>query len=309
MLAIQNKCHELMRSQAAHCKLDEISRVLVGAVNKEKRSVGKAQWRAVVSEQLQHPRFDQNLIDLGYDVMLYKIEAVTKQHLQPIALNFDEDYPSDGQKLRVIGVGAEFSSQPFEDLPEELRYTDVFKENDDFCVTIWAILGLSVDPNLTFCLNYPGDNMKAQCNGDSGGPYFDLSTPPKQVGVVSFGYCGELRIPSGATKVSGKGIKNWLKKTICELTDFEADLGFCGGKCEKTGAKCSREKKNCCGSNLCAKGTGGDPSPRCVRCLKRGKVCGPGGPRCCKSLSCKKATTPSGKEKRKKDGSLWMTCR
>jgi len=93
---------------AAHCEKTVKERVLVGAVHRFDASKGDAQWRnAIPGTKRIHPSFNWNPI-IQYDMMLFKIENVTKPHLMtPTKLNtLGQSVPETGQPLTVIGMGS-----------------------------------------------------------------------------------------------------------------------------------------------------------------------------------------------------------
>jgi len=170
--------HDPDVSQAAHCADSDGSRieaVLVGAVDQTDFSAGDAELRFVQSEQMLHPRYDAEG-DNRFDIMVFKIQAVTKLHLEPIELNLDDNYPSDGQLLRVIGFGltSDPSSDPNATVSDELLYADVIQENADSCAADYedeaipiceSLSGrpcdyLTVFPSLMLCGNYLGKEPK-----------------------------------------------------------------------------------------------------------------------------------------------------
>lgn len=306
----------------------------MGAVRRWDKDVGDAQWRKII-RRLPHPDYDSSIppTNIKHDLMLIKIEKVTKPHLKPIELNFDDSFPTDGQNLRVIGMGMTRSNiHDNAPISYDLRLVDLTSVNTKQCrddweklIQNWQASGLCAsEPQLTAdCLNmrvYPEEMLcvngeeRASCDGDSGGPLFDLSSPsrPKQVGVVSYGRpdCNMKKyfplvdgpddyFPEVFARVSANA--SWLKKTICNLTNTK--LTMCSS-CKKKGFRCRKSGNkrggNCCGKNfVCSKLRSRDGLPRCQRCHKATKPCGPGQSPCCSGLKCKKQSVRKGKVLRK----------
>lgn len=88
--------------------------------------------RRVLSHEpfiLQYSRYGTDG-SFAYDYMLFKIEAVTAVGLEPIALNTDSSFPSDGEILTTIGFGV---INEDEDIPEDLLKINVNVVPNDEC--------------------------------------------------------------------------------------------------------------------------------------------------------------------------------
>jgi len=201
---------------AAHCYGTIKSSVLVGAVNEYNPSVGDAQTRNVIPGSLvKHPQYDPRIT--AYDFMLFKIQRVTKPHLTPIKLNTNDAVPSTGSQLTVIGTGALNPAGTKYD--PNLRWVNINAVSHQSCSSRY---GNYIKQNAMLCAMAQG---KDSCYGDSGGPL--LNAAGVQVGVVSWGAdCADKYYPGVYSRVSGS--ISWLQRTICELSDAEDELDFCG---------------------------------------------------------------------------------
>jgi len=127
--------------------------VLVGAVKAWEEGVGDAQWRNVIpGTKVKNPKFKGS--QAGYDIMLFKIETVTKAHLQPVKLNSNSASPSTGNMLTTIGMGA-LNSQG-DRFDPNLRWVEVQNRSRRMCRRYYG-------PD-TLCAGSPG---KDSCLGDS----------------------------------------------------------------------------------------------------------------------------------------------
>jgi len=157
---------------------------------------------------------------MKHDLMLFKIQPVdrnTHPHIVPIELNPNDAYPSAGQTLRVIGMGS--TATDGSTVSDPLLYVDVDTVGKAQCESDY---GTGIFSDFMLCAAAPG---RDSCQGDSGGPIFDLSDPPKQVGVVSWGYgCADPNYPGVYARISGD--YTWLQTNICEMTDSPNNLAM-----------------------------------------------------------------------------------
>jgi len=199
---------------AAHCYNAIKSRVLVGAVKENQPSVGDAEWRNVLSAtKIKHPKY--NARTNAYDIMLFKIQEVTKPHLVPVKLNGNDSVPSVGSQLEVIGIGA--TNAAGTQYGPDLRYVNVKSFSQNYCKDRY---GSGIIENAMLCAGVT-KGRKDSCYGDSGGPL--INQAGTQVGIVSFGAgCADPNFPGVYSRVSGS--IDWIKKTICDLSDTNPEM-------------------------------------------------------------------------------------
>ena len=154
---------------AAHCANNfGNGRVLVGAVRKSAENVGNAQWRNILGQKYVHPNYVTK--NENNDLMIFKIEPVTKPNLRPIALNGMQNRPRAGQQLKIIGFGAVDNGNTF--LPE-LRQATVKYMKNSVCNRRW--IGYQIHQKTHLC----AANFRARsdiCSGDSGRNLYDDET-------------------------------------------------------------------------------------------------------------------------------------
>ena len=174
---------------------------------------------ATVVETVIHPQYDGG--SLANDFMLLKLsQDVTS--VSPIPLNFDTNVPSNGQDLKVIGLGTTSSGGS---QPDTLREVVVDTVSDSQCNSDYGDEAIVDDVML--CAASPG---KDSCQGDSGGPLFTLKPNgdfDKQVGVVSWGFgCADPNYPGVYSEISG--VASWMQSEICRLSNANSQPDFCG---------------------------------------------------------------------------------
>uniref|UniRef100_A0A7S1YK16 Peptidase S1 domain-containing protein n=1 Tax=Grammatophora oceanica TaxID=210454 RepID=A0A7S1YK16_9STRA len=174
--------------------------------------------RATIEQRAIHPLYDR--ATLKYDLTLLKLtKKVTDR--APLSINSDDDYPSPGQDLIVMGYGRETEGSSF--LPDRLNEVTVQKTSDEKCTDQYGPLPFDV----MFCAGVEGGG-KDSCQGDSGGPIItrDPFGTMKLVGVVSWGYgCARAEAHGVYARVSA--VHNWIKDTACGTLE-SADDAFCG---------------------------------------------------------------------------------
>lgn len=208
---------------AAHCIGTMNGRVLVGAVRAGSTSVGNAQWRAVTSKMIKHPKYTARTN--SNDLMMFKIQPVTKKHLKPIGLNFNGSLPKAGQGLKVIGMGA--LNPAGTQYGYQLRQTVVKAMSHKVCNSRYG--GWMNGKTMLCAANFQGARSDS-CYGDSGGPLFTPWKNPSLVGIVSFGAnCADKYYPGVYARVSGN--IQWIKNNICRISRFKP--GYCRRKLQQ----------------------------------------------------------------------------
>lgn len=199
---------------AAHCQNDFQygGLVFVGSNVFNGLSDG-AERKMIVSDMIINPRFSRQTN--FNDFMLFKIEAVESTNLTPFQLNRNENTPSEGDTLTVIGVGYT-SYKAYR--PDYLQKVDIGYLSQSQCQ---AVYGSYMVGDLMFCAG-DWDGGIDSCGGDSGGPA--LNQDGEIVGVVSWGVqCAKAGYPGMYARVTSE--IQWILDTICEYTDTEPE--FC----------------------------------------------------------------------------------
>jgi secreted trypsin-like serine protease len=130
--------------------------------------------------EIVHPGYDEDTT--RYDVMLVKLKG-TSTLATPVRINRDEDVPSNGSMLTVIGMGYNGDWQ----LPNVFQETSVQYQINDQCDDIIDEHGITLDGDLypdMLCAGYDG---RDSCYGDSGSPLVlkgDNELEDIQIGVV-----------------------------------------------------------------------------------------------------------------------------
>mmetsp|Transcript_30452 Transcript_30452/g.50265 ORF Transcript_30452/g.50265 Transcript_30452/m.50265 type:complete len:516 (+) Transcript_30452:176-1723(+) len=213
--------HKDIILSAAHCYGVGTNTVYIGSSSRNFGSSGRGVQRTV-KDRVPHPSYNDETVD--YDYLVMKLDRPVD--ITPVALNEDANSPSDQQELTVIGYGSTYAGGAGTN----------------------TLQGATVNyiPTDTCNANYSGEINSAtmmcggvgggidSCQGDSGGPIFvETDDYFKQVGIVSWGIgCAQPNFPGVYSRVSGE--IDWIKKQICELSDFppeycDDDLGDSGG--------------------------------------------------------------------------------
>jgi secreted trypsin-like serine protease len=211
---------------AAHC-VDHVrnvsafpfnSMIVVGNTQYNTLTSG-SQARRIVSQPVFHPKWNRN--NFQYDLMLFKIEAVTVPGLTPIRLNRNTEVPDKNEVLTAIGFGATSNggSGSFDLLTVNLPFVPYQECNS-------LVPGARVHDDSMICAAGQGPST---CQGDSGGALFVAGADVAEnllVGVTSWGdRCGAVGVPIMYAKVSTS--IDWIQNTICSLTDTRPS--FCSG--------------------------------------------------------------------------------
>jgi secreted trypsin-like serine protease len=145
---------------AGHCKSAfEDRSVIIGNYIWGEVTEG-AEQRAIVSDMVVHPGFSGTSwwSTLENDLMLFKIEPST---LPPIEVNSDNNIPTDGQDLTVIGFGAKYQGGPISDT---LQKTTLQALAFDTCSRQTNLAGYQMDENSMLCA-WVQDASTDSCQG------------------------------------------------------------------------------------------------------------------------------------------------
>ena len=180
----------------------------------------------VYQEVVQHPRYfdiSGNEED-AHDFALIKIYGTTSD-IVPIKLNRDEDVPTAGEELRVIGWGTPDEESFFVSATDVLHEAEVFYVPTEECQAVVEananeLPSIPIDFNVTLCAG-DFEELDDTCYGDSGGPIMikgATSEDDVQVGVTSWGPfdCGHPKIPAFYARISE--VKDWIDNNVCRLS-------------------------------------------------------------------------------------------
>jgi trypsin len=136
--------------------------------------------------------------------------------IAPVQPSTDDSLWAVGSSLKVIGWGAtDITGTTF---PTDLQQVNVTRRDDDLVCTPAYTDGF--DKNSELCAD---DIGKDSCFGDSGGPLFsEAVSPPKQVGVVSFGsnVCADPAHPGVYTRLGAPAIHNFITSSSPVVQPF-----------------------------------------------------------------------------------------
>ena len=145
---------------------------------------------------IPHPDYGGNM----NDIMLVQLTEPSKQPLAVWATDPNEPLVGDG--LQIVGFGLTDGMDP-DSTSDVLLKAQVDTVEADQCK-----YNKGFNTTVMVCSGTAGGNI---CNGDSGGPLFDVMTN-EVVGLVSFGteFCEG---PSGHTRVGA--FADWISDNIC----------------------------------------------------------------------------------------------
>jgi len=166
------------------------------------------------------------------DFALCKLNEPVSIDQSKIRLELNDDYsvPTDGEALRIMGLGR---LEPDAYGPEYVNDVVVPYVNHDECKAVWSSISdnnfnVSITDN-KFCAGYVNGG-KDVCNGDSGGPLVkrtidaDGMIVDTHVGVVSYGIpCAKPGYPSVYARTSSR--VDWIKTTSCN--SLHSIASFC----------------------------------------------------------------------------------
>jgi secreted trypsin-like serine protease len=118
--------------------------------------------------------FDQMVVQLAY-----------ASDNQWVRLNFDENIPTEGQEVTVIGYDATEENGESPDVLQRIT-VDYISNEDCEGATDGATVYEDLIGDDMMCTLDPGEG---QCNGDSGGPYLSIGASIEtdlQVGILSW---------------------------------------------------------------------------------------------------------------------------
>jgi len=210
---------------AAHCENWKDKQLSIGAYARESLANG-AQER-FCDTWIADPKYRTEGSDINYDFALCKLNEPVSidTSFVSIELNENDNFPSVGQDLLVMGLGALSSGGNF---PNILHNVTVPYISNNVCRS-GDYYGNSVT-DIMLCAGFASGG-KDSCQGDSGGPIVqrtyrgDGSFVDTHVGVVSWGIgCAAPKKPGVYSRTSKRA--SWIKSTMCNQLNSVAS--FCG---------------------------------------------------------------------------------
>jgi len=166
-----------------------------------------------IDHQRRHPEWAINRDSLNFDILLLRLATplTSTDVAQPIQINTNSIYPSNGQRLKAYGFGLTED----EIISPKLIEADVTYINNDECWGRGIQFNNVMKGEDVMCTD-PFGGKTATCLGDSGGPLTDESGKTL-MGVISFGSgCEADSIPDGHVRLSE--VSDWVEQQICSLS-------------------------------------------------------------------------------------------
>ncbi|KAL7520974.1 hypothetical protein ACHAWX_005661 [Stephanocyclus meneghinianus] len=211
---------------AAHCGNIPAS-IVVGRYNLQEYDDDYEVFYGV--KEIRHPDFDEETVN--NDFLLILLDGVSS--FPHIRLNQDEDVPSPGDSLVVMGWGDVDASDQVQTVSEYLRDTTVVYMSNEQCELSKGWVQTTSGPTMGYyeggisnsmmCAVDDVGTVSDACQGDSGGALVypgeaDDGSEDVQVGIVSWGFgCADSNFPGVYSRVSSQ--YSWLRSTICTYSD------------------------------------------------------------------------------------------
>ena len=216
---------------AGHCPADrfEDKQVTIGGI-KSFSTQGGGVGR-FCDEIVIDPKYGTEGSGSNYDFALCKLNRPVENYNQGnvrLEMNWDENFPSDGDDLHVMGFGTESIDNPA--LTQDLMHTTVSYINNEECSADDKYGGTRYPiTDAMLCAGVP-EGGKDACQGDSGGPlvkrtiHRDGTIVDTHVGVVSWGMgCANAKYPGVYARTSSRA--DWIKNKMC--THFKSVDPIC----------------------------------------------------------------------------------
>jgi len=177
--------------------------------------------RMSIDRQQRHFIWDYNAKAWNYDFVVMRLSNPIDGNdaVKPIAVNTNNDYPLDSDRLQLYGFGVTepggLSSSSY------LRQVEMKYIENKVCGSRMQEFGGVSSPNLSnefLCTStdLPGVGAASACSGDSGGPVTNFDGT-LLVGVISFGIgCSADTFPNVNARVSVAS--GWIQEQICLLS-------------------------------------------------------------------------------------------
>lgn len=205
---------------AGHC-YRSFDRVEIGKY--EKNDITDISEEFSSAFEIVHPGYDEDTT--RFDVMLVKLRG-TSTLATPVRINRDENLPSNGSMLTVIGMGYDGDWE----LPNVFQETSVRYQINDLCDNIVDENGTTLNGDLypdMLCAGYDG---RDSCYGDSGSPLIltgDNQQEDIQIGVVSWGYECAGTLPGVYSRLSYPPVYNFIEEYTCLYSSEPPDYMDC----------------------------------------------------------------------------------
>jgi secreted trypsin-like serine protease len=186
---------------AAHCVIGIPPSELSVTLGRTVLSSDRGYIRPVTAKSI-HPQFRKtchNCNDVAVLTFAPSVQGVPTIKIGGAALE------TPGRILFVAGWG---STDPGRrEFPDRMRFAEVPVVSDQEAKSVWESRYVGT------LMVAAGGERKDTCEGDSGGPLFDMTaTGPKQIGVTSFGAdpCAEKKMPGVYTEINSPSIKSFI---------------------------------------------------------------------------------------------------
>jgi Trypsin len=123
------------------------------------------------------------------DIALLFLDSPVTTEITPLQLNTEVGFPTDGQVLKAIGLGAVDGNGIY--YPYDLMEVDLPKVNDESCKGIWFDYnGDNLDTKTTVCAG--GEQGKGICLGDRGNQHTSTFATTKPFLICVRGYAHDI---------------------------------------------------------------------------------------------------------------------
>ncbi len=219
---------------AAHCPPNrfEDKQVMIGGI--KSFSIEGGGLGRFCDEIVRDPKYGTGESASNYDFALCKLNRPVEDYNTGnvrLEMNWDENIPSEGDNLQVMGYGTEEYGPSSPSLTEDLMHVTVSYISNEECSSNDKYGGTRFSiTDAMLCAGVP-EGGKDACQGDSGGPIVrrsinkdDGTIVDTHVGVVSWGIgCANSEYPGVYARTSSR--MDWIKKHMCE--DFESVDPIC----------------------------------------------------------------------------------
>ena len=182
-----------------------------------------------------HPNYNPSTTDQDF-MLVFLLSPVSVTNVDLVKLNKDNNYPSVGEEVTVMGWGDTNIQDSVSDLSDVLMHVDVNVISNNECDDSEGYVSGYFDSyngqitNNMLCARKVGGGEDS-CQGDSGGPLVvkgGSASQDVQVGVVSWGVgCASEHFPGVYARVSKS--YDWIEQEVCKGSNYASEASFdCG---------------------------------------------------------------------------------